>query len=136
MNFNFCDRGARKVGRRRATKCGCLAFQNSSPQLAVHIYVQFSCDSVDKRIGKASENGLSLSSCIIPTPREHTAAAFIGGRLSARCRRLPRLRGELTLFRLRVKAGREAEYVERHRHVWPAVLADLEQTQELHRVLL
>ena len=79
MNFNFCDRGARKVGRRRATKCGCLAFQNSSPQLAVHIYVQLSCDSVDKRIGKASENGISLSSCIIPTPREHTAAAVIGG---------------------------------------------------------
>ena len=39
----------------------------------------------------------------------------------------PRLTGELTLFRLRVKAGHEAEYVERHKDVWPVVLADLER---------
>jgi len=28
-------------------------------------------------------------------------------------------------FRLRIKAGKEAEYDEAHRHVWPALLAKL-----------
>jgi len=30
-------------------------------------------------------------------------------------------------FRLRIKAGKEAEYDESHRHVWPALLAKLKE---------